>query len=90
MGCNFEPGYFFRLSTMSSELRLSAMLLNSVGRVPFLNLIEAQRIFNRELPVVPLFQRVMISAYNASVSGIKLNATNVVDTWNVESWDISE
>ncbi|ABX06137.1 peptide ABC transporter substrate-binding protein [Herpetosiphon sp.] len=57
-------------------------------RIPLV--IEAQKVFNAELPTFPLYQRVNVGAYNVKVSGLELNPTSQVDFWNIETWDVTE
>jgi peptide/nickel transport system substrate-binding protein len=57
-------------------------------RIPLV--IEAQKIFNDELPTFPLYQRVNLGAYSPKVTGLQLDPTSQVDFWNIETWDISE
>ncbi|GAA5526558.1 peptide ABC transporter substrate-binding protein [Herpetosiphon gulosus] len=57
-------------------------------RIPLV--IEAQKVFNAELPTFPLYQRVNVGAYNVKVSGLDLNPTSQVDFWNIETWDVTE
>ena len=57
-------------------------------RIPLV--IEAQKIFNAELPTFPLYQRINLGAYNPRVTGLELNPTSTVDFWNIETWDITE
>ncbi|MCA0353454.1 MAG: peptide ABC transporter substrate-binding protein [Chloroflexi bacterium] len=57
-------------------------------RIPLV--IEAQKVFNAELPTFPLYQRVNVGAYNVKVSGLDLNPTSQVDFWNIETWDVTK
>jgi len=57
-------------------------------RIPFV--VEAEKVFNAELPTFPLYQRVNVGAYNTKVSGLAMNPTSQIDFWNIETWDISE
>lgn len=57
-------------------------------RIPLV--IEAQKVFNTELPTFPLYQRVNVGAYNVKVSGLDLNPTSQVDFWNIETWDVTK
>jgi peptide/nickel transport system substrate-binding protein len=56
-------------------------------RIPFV--IEAQKIFNAELPTLPLYQRINIGAHNPRMTGLDINPTSQVDFWNIETWDIT-
>ncbi len=57
-------------------------------RIPLV--IEAQKVFNDQLPTLPLYQRVNLGAYRPAVTGLQLDPTSQVDFWNIETWDISE
>lgn len=50
----------------------------------------AEKIFNRDLPALPLYQRVNIGAFKPNVTGIAVNPTDVVDLWNIQDVDITE
>ena len=47
---------------------------------------EAQRIFAEDLPVLPLYNRVKISATRLDVAGVVLDPTETAETWNIESY----
>jgi peptide/nickel transport system substrate-binding protein len=46
---------------------------------------EAQRIFARDLPVLPLLFRPRIAAARPQVSGFALDPTSASELWNIES-----
>ncbi|HEY1012193.1 MAG TPA: peptide ABC transporter substrate-binding protein, partial [Herpetosiphonaceae bacterium] len=52
-------------------------------------LIEAQKIWNAELPSLPLYQRLIIGAHRVEVTGLRLDPTSAADSWNIETWDVS-
>jgi peptide/nickel transport system substrate-binding protein len=49
---------------------------------------EAQRIFSRRLPVLPLFQRPKVTFARAAVIGLAPNPTQVSELWNIEQLDL--
>lgn len=51
---------------------------------------QAETIFNKELPTLPLYQRLNIIAFNPKVKGVKMDPTNNVDLYNLDQIDISE
>ncbi|HEY1017072.1 MAG TPA: peptide ABC transporter substrate-binding protein [Herpetosiphonaceae bacterium] len=57
-------------------------------RIPLV--IEAQKVWNAELPTLPLYQRVNIGATRTVVTGPQLDPTSTVDFWNIETWDITK
>ena len=50
------------------------------------NHLLAQEIFARDLPVVPLFQRIKVTAARADMCGYEMDATANSDTWNIEQY----
>jgi peptide/nickel transport system substrate-binding protein len=66
----------------------SKAVTERADRIPFV--IEAEKVFNADLPTFPLYQRVNVGAYNTKVTGLAMNPTSQVDFWNIETWDISE
>ena len=51
---------------------------------------EALRIFNQELPVIPLFTNVKIAAARPSVQALRLDPSQPSLLWNVAEWDLDE
>jgi peptide/nickel transport system substrate-binding protein len=45
---------------------------------------------NRDLPTLPLFQRVQIAAFNPAVTGVKIDPTSQIDLYNIQEIDINE
>lgn len=62
-------------------------LLEREDRAPFL--IESMQIFNRDLPTLPLYQRVQIAAFSSGVTGVDLNPSTYVDFSFPEELDIT-
>ena len=58
-------------------------VIDPADRLPFF--LEAQRLFNEDVPSVPLFQRVNVSAFSVDLCGPDLGPGNT-ETWNVETW----
>jgi peptide/nickel transport system substrate-binding protein len=46
----------------------------------------AQEIFNRDLPVIPLFQRLKVTAARADLCGYSMDPTADSDTWGIEQY----
>ena len=53
------------------------------------NHLEALRIFNRELPAIPLFLHADAALTRPELSGFGLDPTEPADTWNIEGWAIA-
>jgi len=51
---------------------------------------EAAQIFADEVPVVPLFQQPQLLAWENTITGPQLNATNQTQFWNSASWARTE
>jgi peptide/nickel transport system substrate-binding protein len=51
---------------------------------------EALRIFNQELPVIPLFTNVKVAAARPSVQNLRLDPSQPSLLWNVAEWDMEE
>jgi peptide/nickel transport system substrate-binding protein len=51
-------------------------------------LFEAQRIVAREAPVIPLYNRTIVSAFPAALRNVKPNPTNAGLFWNVHAWEV--
>lgn len=52
--------------------------------------IQAEKIFNAELPTFPLYQRVNVAASRSVVSGLAINPTSQIDFYNIAEWDIQK
>jgi peptide/nickel transport system substrate-binding protein len=50
----------------------------------------AQEIFTRDLPVIPLFQRLKVTAARADMCGYEMDATAISDTWNIEAFGLGD
>ncbi|GGI04519.1 peptide ABC transporter substrate-binding protein [Egicoccus halophilus] len=51
---------------------------------------EAAQVFADEVPVVPLFQQPQLLAWENTITGPELNATNQTQFWNSASWARTE
>ena len=49
-----------------------------------------ETIANRDLPTLPLYQRVQIAAFNPAVTGVKIDPTSQIDLYNIQDIDINE
>ncbi|HYF64388.1 MAG TPA: peptide ABC transporter substrate-binding protein, partial [Herpetosiphonaceae bacterium] len=58
------------------------------ARIPLV--VQAQQIINRDLPTLPLYQKVKVGATRVGVTGFLLDPTNQQDTHNIAEWDIAE
>jgi peptide/nickel transport system substrate-binding protein len=81
-----NPGY------CSEEFDSVALAANAEtdreARIPLA--VKAQQIVNRDLPTLPLYQKVKVGAARPGVSGFELDSTNQQDTYNIDEWDITE
>jgi len=50
---------------------------------------EAQRIFSRDLPVLPLYFVPKLVATRPEVSGVILDLSEYSELWNVEAFDVA-
>jgi peptide/nickel transport system substrate-binding protein len=62
-------------------------LLEREDRTPLL--IESMKIFNRDIPTLPLYQRVQIAAFRTGVTGVEINPSTYVDFSFPEELDIT-
>jgi peptide/nickel transport system substrate-binding protein len=69
------PGYC--KPAFDEAVYASDQFLDRAGRAPLIN--EAQVIFNRELPALPLYQEVLIAAYRPGVEGVNIDGSAFVD-----------
>lgn len=51
---------------------------------------EAQRVFSEQLPVIPLFLHLKMTAARPEVRGFILDPTEASEMWNVEAFDLAE
>ncbi|NLE46625.1 MAG: hypothetical protein GX620_18065 [Chloroflexi bacterium] len=49
---------------------------------------EAQRIFSRDLPAIPLYFVPEFVAIRPEVKGVQLDPTQYLELWNIEAFDI--
>ncbi len=50
---------------------------------------EAQRIFSYDLPVLPLYFAPKLVAVRPGVSGVVLDSSQYLETWNIEEFDVT-
>ncbi|MBA2441146.1 MAG: peptide ABC transporter substrate-binding protein [Rubrobacter sp.] len=53
-------------------------------------IIEAQELMAEDVPIIPLYQRTVIYAYDESLEGPEMNPTIAGPFWNMEEWTIAE
>jgi peptide/nickel transport system substrate-binding protein len=51
-------------------------------------LFQAQEIVAREVPLIPLYNRTLVSAFPRSLRQVKPNPTNAGLFWNVHEWEV--
>jgi peptide/nickel transport system substrate-binding protein len=69
------------------DLACNAALAALPGQPGFAeNHLLAQEIFARDLPIVPLFQRLKVTAARADMCGYWMDSTADSDTWNIEEF----
>lgn len=54
------------------------------------NHLLAQEIFARDLPAIPLYQRLMVTAARADLCGYRMDPTANSDTWGIEGYGLGE
>jgi len=54
------------------------------------NHLLAQEIFARDLPAVPLFQRLLVTATSARLCGYRMEPTAMSDTWGIEEYGLGD
>jgi ABC-type transport system substrate-binding protein len=52
------------------------------------NHLLAQEIFARDLPAIPLFQRLLVVATSARLCGYRMDPTAKSDTWGIEEYGL--
>jgi peptide/nickel transport system substrate-binding protein len=52
-------------------------------------LIQVQEQMAEDLPLIPMYQRIVIYAYNPALEGPEMNPTIAGPTWNIGEWSIS-
>jgi ABC-type transport system substrate-binding protein len=51
---------------------------------------EAQRIFSEQLPSVPLYMRIKVSAMRPDMCGVIMDPSSDSELWNIEEFDYGE
>ena len=52
-------------------------------------LFRAQEIVAREVPLIPLYNRTLVSAFPRALANVKPNPTNAGLFWNVHEWEVA-
>jgi len=74
-------------SSPEYDLACKAALAALPGQPGYIeNHMLAQEIFARDLPLVPLYQRIKVTAARADMCGYWMDATAKSDTWNIEEY----
>lgn len=79
-----SPGF----NDVSYDVACNRQLQSMPGDASYTqNVLEAQRIFAEQLPVVPLFLRIILAASRPDMCGYSLDPTSSSDFWNIEAFD---
>ena len=78
--------YFYENEELTRTLYASGQTVDRDRRRELL--FEAQAVVAREVPVVPLYNRTIVSAIPAALRNAKPNPTNAGLFWNVHEWEI--
>jgi peptide/nickel transport system substrate-binding protein len=54
------------------------------------NHLEALRIFNQDLPAIPLFLHAEAALTRPDLEGFRLDPTEPAETWNIEEWRLTD
>ena len=54
------------------------------------NMTETLRIFNKELPALPLFTNYKVTAVRPGVENVQPDPTQPSELWNIAEWDLAE
>lgn len=78
-------------SSEEFDAACTAALVALPGQPEFaLNHLLAQEIFARDLPVIPLFQRLKVTAAQADLCGYQMDPAANSDTWGIEGFGYGE
>ncbi|HEY3111257.1 MAG TPA: peptide ABC transporter substrate-binding protein [Chloroflexota bacterium] len=82
---NNYPGYKNpRVDELSTK---GAILIDEKERKPIY--CELQQIWTEELPVLPLFQRVVVAVQRARLQNFKPTPSSTPETWNIHEWALT-
>lgn len=79
--------YYYQNQELTRLLYASAETIDRAKRKELL--FRAQEIVAREVPVIPLYNRTLVSAFPASLRNVKPNPTNAGLFWNVYEWEVT-
>jgi peptide/nickel transport system substrate-binding protein len=54
------------------------------------NHMLAQEIFNRDVPVIPLYLRILVAAARADFEGLIMDPTAGTEMWNIEEFNFGD
>lgn len=78
--------YYYENEALTELLYASDQTVDRAERRRLL--FEAQTIVAREVPVIPLYNRTIVSAFPDTLMNVKPNPTNAGLFWNVHEWEI--
>ena len=80
--------YYYENEELTELLYASDQALDRDKRKELL--FRAQEIVAREVPVIPLYNRTIMSAYPDVLQSVKPNPTNAGLFWNVHEWTVAD
>ena len=80
--------YYYENEELTELLYASDQALDRDKRKELL--FRAQEIVAREVPVIPLYNRTIVSAYPDVLQSVKPNPTNAGLFWNVHEWTVAD
>jgi peptide/nickel transport system substrate-binding protein len=78
--------YFYENQELTDILYTSDQTVDREERRRLL--FRAQQIVARDVPLIPLYNRTIVSAFPRSLRNVKPNPTNAGLFWNVHEWEI--
>ena len=79
--------YYYENQELTDILYASDQTVDQTRRRELLH--RAQAIVAREVPVIPLYNRTIASAFPEVLSNVRPNPTNAGLFWNVHEWEVS-
>lgn len=76
--------YYYENEALTELLYASEQTVDRARRAELL--FEAQQVLASEVPIIPLYNRTIVSAYPQSLENVKPNPTNAGLFWNVHEW----
>jgi peptide/nickel transport system substrate-binding protein len=80
--------YYYENEELTRILYASDQTIDREQRKALLS--RAQEIVAREVPVIPLYNRTVVSAYPENLRNVKPNPTNAGLFWNVHEWELAD